>query len=79
MYPSNAHETFWKVKNPATDMAALRYCFPSVIKASEILGVDADQRAVWQDRLDHLPPWSIDPKTQGIAQYEPLPNRKGAL
>ena len=69
MFPSNAHETFWKVKNPATDMAALRYCFPTVIKASEILGVDADLRAVWQDRLDHLAPWFIDPKTEGCLLY----------
>jgi hypothetical protein len=76
MFPSNAHESFWVVKNPATDLAALRYLFPTVIKASEILGVDEELRPVWQDRLAHLAPWPIDSNTQGIAQFEVRPEDK---
>lgn len=76
MFPSNAHETFWKVKNPATDLAALRYFFPMIIEASKRLEVDADLRAVWQDRLEHLAPYAIDPKTGAILPYELLPGEK---
>jgi hypothetical protein len=76
MDPSNAHETFWAVKNPTTDLAALRYFFPSLIQASTILGVDADLRPVWQDRLDHLAPYALDPASGAILPYELRPGEQ---
>jgi len=76
MYPSNAHETFWKVKNPASDLAALRYFFAAIVDASRQLGADADLRAVWQDRLDHLAPWAINPATGAILPYDLRPGEK---
>jgi hypothetical protein len=54
MANSNAHETYWNVRNAITDLAAVRSLFPLTIQASQQLGVDADQRAGWQNILDHL-------------------------
>ncbi|MBV8864794.1 MAG: hypothetical protein JO210_05270 [Acidobacteriaceae bacterium] len=41
-YPSNAHETQWDVHDPATDIAAMRFLFPAVIEAAQILRTDSD-------------------------------------
>ena len=76
MWPSNAHESFWKVKNPATDLAALRYFFPAIIEASKQLNVDAELRLVWQDRLDHLAAYPMKPKTGAIMPYELQPGEE---
>ena len=46
MFPSNAHETFWKVKNPATDLAAIRFLFPAILDASRRLNLDSDLRPI---------------------------------
>jgi hypothetical protein len=51
---SNAHETYWNVRNAITDLAAVRAMFPIAIKTSVALGVDATLRAQWQDLLDNL-------------------------
>lgn len=77
-YPSNAHETFLKVHNPATDLAAMRYLFPALIAASTRLDVDAELRAVWQDRLEHLAPFATNPLTGAILPFAPQPNEKVA-
>ncbi len=71
LYPSNAHETYWSVKNPATDLAAIRYLFPVIIKVSEKLGTDADLRPIWQERLEHLAPYPVNPVNGAILPYEP--------
>ncbi|MHB9134317.1 MAG: LamG-like jellyroll fold domain-containing protein [Armatimonadota bacterium] len=73
VYPSNAHETFYKVLNPATDLAAIRYLFPTLIQASQRLNVDAELRPIWQDRLEHLAPYATNPRTGAILPYEPRP------
>ena len=64
------------MKNPATDLAAIRYLFPALIQASRILNVDEPRRLVWQDRLDHLAPYHISEKTGGIAPFEPRSKEK---
>jgi hypothetical protein len=60
MASSNAHETYWNVKDAITDLAAVRSMFPVVIQTSTDLGVDANLRAQWQDVLDHLAPYPTD-------------------
>ncbi len=69
-WPSNAHESFWKVKNPATDLAAMRFIFPAATEAARILGVDDDLRAVWQERLDNLASYPINPANGAILPYQ---------
>jgi len=60
MASSNAHETYWNVKNAITDLAAVRTMFPVVIKVSTDLGMDANLRAQWQDVVSNLAPYPTD-------------------
>jgi hypothetical protein len=60
MESSNAHETYWNVRNAITDLAAVRQMFPVAIRTSQALGLDADLRAQWQDVLDNLVPYPTD-------------------
>ncbi|WP_433363971.1 glycosyl hydrolase family 95 catalytic domain-containing protein [Actinoplanes sp. CA-142083] len=57
MASSNAHETYWDVKNAITDLAAVRLLFPLTIQVSTQLGLDAGLRAGWQDVLNNLAPY----------------------
>jgi alpha-L-fucosidase 2 len=59
MANSNSHETYWNVKDAITDLAAVRLLFPLTISASQTLGLDADQRAGWQNIVDHLAPYQV--------------------
>ena len=86
VFPSNQGEDgFSGNSKDYTDRAQvmrhLRYCLRSAIQASEILGVDAELREQWRDRLNHAagddgnPP----PKYEGLAQhfYEACPPEFG--
>jgi hypothetical protein len=59
MASSNAHETYWDVRNAITDLAAVRLLFPLTIAVSTQLGVDSGLRAGWQDVVDNLAPYQI--------------------
>ncbi|HOF88126.1 MAG TPA: sugar-binding protein, partial [Armatimonadota bacterium] len=76
MWPSNAHETFWKVQNPTPDLAGIRYLFPALLEASARLERDADLRPVWQDRLDGLAPYPLDPEKGSLLAFEPRPGEE---
>jgi hypothetical protein len=76
MYPSSGHETFHNKLNATTDLAAIRYLFPTLLQASEILGVDAELRPVWQEHLDHLARYGINPATGAITPYYLQPDEK---
>ena len=50
IYPSNSPEQGdWWVKNPTIDIALIKELFIGIIKASEILGVDSEERATWKE------------------------------
>ncbi|WP_432824226.1 glycosyl hydrolase family 95 catalytic domain-containing protein [Dactylosporangium sp. CA-092794] len=59
MASSNAHETYWDVKNAITDLAAVRLIFPLTIAVSNQLGLDAGLRAGWQQVLDNIEPYKV--------------------
>jgi alpha-L-fucosidase 2 len=59
MANSNSHETYWNVRNAITDLAAVRLLFPLTIAASQTLGLDADQRAAWQNVVDRIAPYQV--------------------
>ncbi|GIF76352.1 glycosyl hydrolase family 95 catalytic domain-containing protein [Asanoa siamensis] len=59
MASSNAHETYWDVKNALTDLAAIRLLYPLTIQVSTQLGLDSGLRAGWQDVLNNLAPYQI--------------------
>jgi hypothetical protein len=52
----NSNESIWGARDPDEEIAAMRGIFPVLIKASEILNVDADLRPIWQEFLNHLAP-----------------------
>ena len=57
LYPANAHENFWRVKNPITDLAAIRACFPILIKMYDQFGGDQNEKLKFQEILEHLSPY----------------------
>ncbi|MEO7654000.1 MAG: glycoside hydrolase family 95-like protein, partial [Bryobacteraceae bacterium] len=59
VYPSNVHESFLGVRDSISDLAAIRGLFPVLIQASEILAVDALQRAKWKAFLQKLAPYPM--------------------
>jgi|GEM_PF-1156779 len=61
MASSNAHETYWDVQNAITDLAAVRALFPKAIQVSQSLGVDSGLRAQWQNILNNLVDYPLDP------------------
>jgi alpha-L-fucosidase 2 len=54
---SNAHETYWNVRNAITDLAAVRALFPLAIQVGQQLGLDTDLRPQWQHILNNLVPF----------------------
>jgi hypothetical protein len=53
---ANAHETQWDVKDPVTDLVAMRALFPTVVAAAGVLGTDASLASQLNDALGKLPP-----------------------
>jgi hypothetical protein len=52
----NSNESVWGARDTDEDISAMRGVFPALLRASEILGVDADQRPVWREFLTNLAP-----------------------
>ncbi len=52
----NSNESVQGGQDPDEEIASMMGILPAVIKASEILGVDADMRPVWREFLDNLAP-----------------------
>ncbi len=73
MWPSNAHESYLCVKNPTSDLASIRYLFPRVIQAAELLGCDVELRDRCSEALAHLAPYPIDPEGDYLMPYERQP------
>ncbi|MCX6621137.1 MAG: hypothetical protein NTY38_08660 [Acidobacteria bacterium] len=57
------------------DWAMLKWFFRTILRASEVLDVDQDQRARWRDILDHLFPYPTDGKTVWEAPNNAHPYR----
>jgi len=68
MFPSNAHENFWHVKNPQTDLAAIRSCFPILINMYDKYGGDKRERDRFEEILNHLAPF---PKGKWLTKINP--------
>ena len=72
IFPTNAHEAFWCVKDGIMDIAAVRWLLPRVIETSGKLNVDADLRSRCQEMLDHLAPYPTA-ETPGAQELWPIP------
>lgn len=53
---SDAVEMWWKVKDPLTDLAAVRSCFWNVLNYGPEFGYEPEFLAAVRDRLEHLAP-----------------------
>ena len=54
VYPSNARETYWWIKDSITDLTALRTMLPILLLESQRLGRESDQWTHWIEVLGHL-------------------------
>lgn len=70
-YRTNLHEHIGGGKDVIDDLSLARGTFAVAIKASEILGVDEDLRAEWQDRLDNLADYPLVTDEGAIAYASP--------
>ena len=68
IYPTNTRESFWGGRDSITDLAVIRGAGPLAIRASELLGVDADIRERWQEFIAHLAPYPMgsEPEAQAL-------------
>lgn len=68
----NSNESLRGARDTDEEIASMRGIFPVVIRASEILGVDAEMRPVWQEFLDNLAPLprSDDPEILALRAAE---------
>ena len=72
IWPSNSSEQGeWWVRDVTQDLAFLRELLTAGIEAAEILGVDADRRAVWKEILASLAQYPIAGEV--ILDYEGAP------
>jgi hypothetical protein len=79
----NSNEPVWGGQDTDEELSSMYGILPVVIKASEILNVDADLRPVWREFLNHLAPlpqsrgpsptWvkALDPVAKGSASALP--------
>ncbi len=68
VHGTHAHEDFWGVTDSIMDLAAMRGTLPLARRAAEILGVDADLRAAWQELQANLAPYPMgrEPASQAL-------------
>lgn len=69
---TGGHENSWDL-NPPSDLGFVEQTFSLLLRYSELLGVDADRRALWKDILTHLPEYKVIQPTkqpnQGLPVY----------
>ncbi len=66
IYHTNNNEGIWDAHNSFMDIAAIRGMTPVLIRASEILDIDADMRPLWQEFSDNI---SALPSSDEIKDY----------
>ncbi|MGN1235871.1 MAG: glycosyl hydrolase family 95 catalytic domain-containing protein, partial [Bacteroidaceae bacterium] len=55
---TGGHEGSWDL-NPPSDLAFVEQVFTLLLRYSEVLGVDEERRALWQDIVAHLPAYKV--------------------
>jgi len=64
----NNLESQWGGTDPPEELSAMHAMFPIAIRASEVLGVDAELRPAWKEILDNLAP--VPPGMQPAIFYD---------
>ncbi len=73
MTPSDALEIWWQVKDPLTDMCAVRYCFWQTLKYGAEFGYEPAFLAAVRERLAHLAPLPTGRFIRRPARAEEIP------
>jgi hypothetical protein len=68
----NNHEGTWDADDTQEELSAIRGIAPLAIRASEVLGVDADLRALWQELLQNLAPLPTNESVSARQADEPV-------
>jgi hypothetical protein len=55
---TNSGESAWNSRDAPYEVSCMHMIFPLAIRASQVLGVDAELRPIWQEIKDHLVPMS---------------------
>ncbi len=63
----NSNESVKGARDTDEEIASMMAIFPTVIRASEILEVDADMRPVWREFLDNLAPLPRSDLSEAVA------------
>jgi len=75
----NNGEGNWNSSDTPNEIGAIRMVFPLAIRASEILGVDADLRPAWQDIADNVaPPANLRVRSDVPATNAPAGSEAGS-
>jgi Glycosyl hydrolase family 95 catalytic domain/Glycoside hydrolase family 95, C-terminal domain len=62
----NSNESVWGGQDTDEEISAMRGILPIVIRASEILNVDASMRPIWREFLNHLAPLPLSKNSPHI-------------
>jgi hypothetical protein len=68
IYHVNDNESVWGGHNTVEEISSMMGIFPAVIKASELLGVDADMRPVWKEFVENLSPLPLSTDHPGFGK-----------
>lgn len=67
IYPCDARETWWRVQDGHVDLVGLKTVLPILLRESQRLGLDAEQRPGWEEFLDNLADLPLMPDGQSYA------------
>lgn len=73
----NNGESSWNSTDTPYEVGCMHAIFPLAIRASEILGEDADLRPLWKEVNDHLPP--VRQRYPGGGEWSPMGTNRPAL
>ena len=71
LYGTILHEHIWWGKDIIEDLAAIRGIFPVAIALSKKYGVDAGERAEWEDVLKNLAPYPMSDEPGAVGSLGP--------
>lgn len=75
-FPSNAHEVQWDVRDPTTDLAAMKALFPIVSEAAALLGRDAALRRQLAAALPRIPVFPLTDQATHRTLFGPDERRR---
>ena len=66
LHHANSNESVWGARDTDEDLSALRGVLPALLRASELLGEDAELRPAWRELLDGLAPLPVSDEPEAL-------------